>query len=123
MKKIIESSELPENENVFLKKTFGEWVTVFPGKDIKTGKRIWKNQLFGGWNNLFNLTMYLLIIGLLMFGFWTQVEQYRDRVENPELYCSIPNEVIFADEVDLRLAPDHLEELAIDFIKEGGDLE
>jgi len=91
MVNIIKARDLPEGENVYLKKGFtGEWRTVRPYKR-EDGSRDWFAIFFGSKENLF----YLIIIGLisigLYFGILDLINSYSAVAENPCAYCSLPN--------------------------------
>lgn len=86
MEKIIEVSELPKDEKIYVKKDSFGWRIVNP---IRTpdGKINVINLLFGGWRNL----MFLILILLLVLGFFYiyhhDTAEMMRVVENPCSYC------------------------------------
>jgi hypothetical protein len=65
--KIIEASELPENEKVYLKKDWLGWRVVAPVKN-EDGSWNWFNIVFGGKKNLFVLIILFLLAVLAFFA-------------------------------------------------------
>lgn len=86
MSKIIEASELPENEKVYLKKDWFGWRVVEPYKD-ENGKTNWKRFLFGTKKTLITLIIYLLIAVMLYVGIKQLIAGYADIANNPCKYC------------------------------------
>ena len=85
MSKIIESSELPEHEKVFLKKDSFGWRVVNPF--VIDDKKQWMNIIFGGKRNLFILIAVLVVLLLLYIGVSELIESYKIIADNPCLYC------------------------------------
>ena len=81
--KVIESSELPEGEKVFLKKSFDGWRVVYP---IKNEDRTinWFNLCTGGswWNVLKTLFILSVILGV-SWSYAHDTKQCRELVGNP----------------------------------------
>jgi len=73
-KRIIEASELPEQDNVFLKKDFLGWRIVNPIKN-EDGSWNWVNLLFGGWRNLINLIILLIVISISVYFYKHDISQ------------------------------------------------
>ena len=88
MGKIIEASELPNDEKVYLKKDFIGWRVVEPWRNPETGKINWFNFIFGGKRALFILVFILIVGGLLYFGFNEQLQNAKLIIENPCDYCN-----------------------------------
>ena len=85
---IVEASEIPEEEKVYLKKDWFGWRVVEPWKDPINGKINWMNLLGLNKSNI----VFLIVITLLSLGFWLGVNeliaQYKLIADNPCLYCS-----------------------------------
>lgn len=61
-KKIIEASELPNNEKIYLRKSFDGWRVVYPLRN-EDGSINWFNTLTGGnWWKLIVLTIIVLVV-------------------------------------------------------------
>lgn len=87
MKNIIESSQLPEGEKVYLKKDWTGWRVVEPIKDEK-GKFLWKRILLGTRKEraFLGFIIFLALISYLAFD--EQVANYNLVVNNPCAYCN-----------------------------------
>lgn len=85
---IIEASQLPEGEKVYLKKDYLGWRVVEPWKDPETKKINWFNFVFSGKKGL----VFLLVILILCGGFYVGVNEliadYKLIADNPCDYCS-----------------------------------
>jgi hypothetical protein len=66
-KKIIEASELPENEKIYLRKDWLGWRVVAPVKN-EDGSWNWFNLIFGGKKNLVSLGFLFLLAVLAFFA-------------------------------------------------------
>ena len=86
MNKVIEASQLPETEKVYLKKDWSGWRVVEPYKD-ENGKINWKQFIFGTRKTLITLIIYLLIAVMLYFGIKQLIAGYQDIALNPCKYC------------------------------------
>ena len=64
--KIFEASELPENEKIYLRKTFDQWQVVYPY--TTENKLNWKNILYGG--SWWKLIKWILILGIIILALW-----------------------------------------------------
>ena len=84
--RIIEASELPENEKVYLKKDFMGWRVVEPYKN-PDGSYNWFNLLLGGKRNLFILAFLLVICFLLYFGVKEIIANETIVSQNPCAFC------------------------------------
>lgn len=88
--KIIEASQLPEKDELFLKKDMFGWRVVNPIKD-KDGVINPINLLFGGYRNLVMLVIILCIAMLVLFSYnhdVTNIEaHYKEISENPIAFC------------------------------------
>jgi len=84
--KTIEAHNLPEGEEVYLKKDWTGWRVVEPIVHPTTKKFIWKN--------LFSKKGFLFLIVFIIIGlsFYSDVQrfmkQYNEVLENPCPYCS-----------------------------------
>lgn len=67
-KGIIEASNLPQDEKIYLKKDVFGWRVVEPFVDPVTGKKNWFSIIFGGKKGLFITIITLLISALFYFG-------------------------------------------------------
>lgn len=83
---MIEASELPSNEKVFLKKDFLGWRIVHPIRN-EDGSWNWFNLLFGSKSNLVFLIILLLVGVGLYFGITDLLEVYKEVATNPCDYC------------------------------------
>jgi|ETNvirnome_2_300_1030623.scaffolds.fasta_scaffold06554_7 hypothetical protein len=86
-KKIIEASELPLEEQVYLKKDIFGWRIVNPVKDAE-GNWLWNNFLFGGARNLFMLLLMLIIIFGFIWIYNHDMAEMQEVVEDPCSFCS-----------------------------------
>ena len=86
-KKIIETSELPLGEKVYLKKDFLGWRVVHPIKD-ESGKINWFNLIFGSKSNLLFLIIVALLALALYLGVTELISTYKAIAANPCDYCS-----------------------------------
>lgn len=89
MGNVIEASELPDTEKVYLKKDWitGEWRVVFPLKD-ESGKYIWSRVLFGSKSNLFLIIVLLLFASIMFFGISELISNYKQVADNPCKFCT-----------------------------------
>jgi hypothetical protein len=91
MSKIIEASQLPEGDKVYLKKDFLGWRIVHPWRDENYSIN-WINVLIGGWRNL--VTLIILVSFLLWIQYDTnnQISDYKDYCEtiskDPIKFCT-----------------------------------
>ena len=84
-KKIFRAEELPENEEVFLKKDMFGWRVVEPIIHPTTGKFIWKNFLN---KKGFVLLIFLLILGgFCWLAFNESINNYNIVMNNPCSFC------------------------------------
>jgi hypothetical protein len=85
--KIIESSELPLGEKVYLKKDWLGWRVVNPIVNPETNKVNWFNLICGGKRGL----VFLGIIGILIIGIYFGVNElianYKLIADNPCGFC------------------------------------
>jgi len=89
MVKIIESRDLPEEDEVWMVKGKSGWRIVYPTKHPITGKRNWANTLYGGRKNLNTLIIYVLLALIISYGVSELIESYKDVAENPCRYCRL----------------------------------
>lgn len=85
MKKILEASELPENDKVYLiKDTFGYKIVKPIKKELTKPYSFnnihWPNLLFGGWRNL---AILLFILAIIMYHF----HEDKLNLENARIDC------------------------------------
>lgn len=85
MKNIIEASQLPEQDKVYLKKDLFGWRTVEPHKI--DGKIQWMNILFGGKRGLATLIFLMIVVGLLYIGVTDLISSYQTIATNPCDFC------------------------------------
>lgn len=85
MKNIIEASEIPEGEKVYLKKDFLGWRVIEPVIDPETNKILWKN-LFSK-RGIAMLIFILVVLGLGYLGFQEQINNYKLVMDNPCQFC------------------------------------
>lgn len=86
MGKIIEASDLPIGEKVYLRKDFMGWRTVDPWK-TPDGKINWFNFLLGGKRNLFILVVIMVVFGLVYLGILEYTSNLRLIAEEPCAFC------------------------------------
>lgn len=84
--RIIEASELPEGEKIYLKRDLFGYRIVYPIKN-EDGKINMVNLLFGGWRNLFFLVLFLLLITGFIYTYQHDTQEMQKVVENPCKYC------------------------------------
>jgi hypothetical protein len=84
---IIEASNLPENEKVYLKKDWLGWRVVEPVKN-PDGSWNWFNLIIGGKKNLFVLVFLFLLSLLLFLAFKESIMNYKEVLSNPCGYCA-----------------------------------
>lgn len=83
---IIKAEELPENEQIYLKKGwFNEWKVVHPIKI--DGKMNWFNFIFGSKTNMLFLVFILVLSALGYFGVNELISNYKTIAANPCDYC------------------------------------
>lgn len=90
--KIIEASELPSEEKVYLKKDFLGWrVVSSPLEKFEPSfawlKRNWFTIIFGTKSNLAFLIVVLIIGVLLYFGINELIAHYKLIADNPCNFC------------------------------------
>jgi hypothetical protein len=85
--KIIESSELPIGEKIYLKKDWFGWRVVEPWRDPITKKINWFNFLVGGKRNLVNSIIFIIIIGLIFLAYKEQIVAYYTIMKRPCDFC------------------------------------
>lgn len=86
--KIIEASQLPENEKIYLKRDFLGWRVVAPIKN-EDGSWNWFNLITGGKKNLFVLIILLLLVGLIFLAARESIMNYKEVLSNPCAYCKL----------------------------------
>lgn len=82
---IIEASNLPQEEKVYLKKDILGWRVVEPIINPETKKINWSGVF--NKKGMVSLIFILVIIGLLYFGFQEQIKNYKEVMNNPCKYC------------------------------------
>jgi len=88
MNNIIEARNLPEKENIYLRKGMFGYRVVYPNQN-ENGSINWINLLIGGWGNLFKLLFVLFIIFCFIFGTMEMISSCKDMAKNPCKYISI----------------------------------
>lgn len=90
-KKIIEVSELPEGEKIYMKKDFLGYRIVHPINDPETGKIIWINLLVGGWRNLITLLVLVSFLIWIQWDMHNKLQEYVDKcdmaMKEPVQFC------------------------------------
>lgn len=81
MANIIEASDLPEGEKIYLKKDYFGWRIVNPLRN-PDGTWNWVNMIFGGWRNFASLIAILALIGIFMWVYNHDVTAVRAYYEN-----------------------------------------
>jgi len=92
-KDIIESSELPLDCNLYLKKdnlSSSGYRQVYPIKD-NNGNWLWKNIFFQGSNNFFWMIFFILMIFGFIFAYNHDTAEMQKVVSNPCDYCDCFN--------------------------------
>lgn len=86
-KKIIEASELPEGEKVYLKKDSSGWRVVEPIRD-EQGKFKWKRFMLGTKRErrFMYFIIFLAIVSYLAFD--EQLNNYKRVMDNPCAFCN-----------------------------------
>jgi len=87
MGKIIEASELPEGDKVYLKKDFLGWRVVEPWR-TPDGKLKLFNVLFGGKRGLLFLIIVMIISGLFYLGIDELIANYKIIADSPCNFCN-----------------------------------
>ena len=87
MSEIKKAGELPEGENVYLKKDVFGWRVVSPWKN-EDGTINWFNLLTGGKRNLFLLLFLLLLAGMFYLGVKELISNYQLVANNPCQFCT-----------------------------------
>ena len=83
---MIEASDLPESDKVFLKKDFLGYRVVLPIKN-SDGSVNWFNLLLGGRRGIFMLILVLLLSGMFYLGVKELIGNYQTVAENPCNFC------------------------------------
>lgn len=107
MGKIYSIEEIPEGENIYLKKDFFGWRVVEPIKDPKTGNVNKFNLITGGKRSLAVNIIYIVIALLIYAGVNELIDGYKDVAANPCNYCKVAqalNEQV-ADSLRLSRTP------------------
>jgi hypothetical protein len=86
MSEIIEAADLPESEEVYLKKDWLGWRVVDPLR--KDGVVDWKKFIIGSKRTWFQLAIYILILLLLYLGIKELIANYQEIAANPCNYCN-----------------------------------
>ena len=88
---MIEASEIPEEEKVYLKKDWMGWRVVHPLEKFEWSKewlkRNWILLLFGSKSNMIFLGVVLLLGLGLYFGVNELISNYKAIADNPCLFC------------------------------------
>ena len=87
MNSVIEASQLPEGEKVYLKKDFMGWRVIEPWKDPETGKINWFNLLTGGKKNLYILIGITIILIFIVLAVREQITNFNTVMSNPCAFC------------------------------------
>ena len=84
---VIEVSQLPETDKVYLKKDWFGYRVVEPIKDPISGKINWFNLICGGKKGLVFLLFLLLLIGTFYLGVNELISNYKLIADNPCNFC------------------------------------
>lgn len=94
-KEMIESKDLPADENIYMKKSMGHWRVVYPINN-EDGSINWKNMITGGsWLRFFAVIIIILIILGVAYEYTTNIkisEKMRGDLcygMNKYLYCPL----------------------------------
>lgn len=77
---IIEASQLPSNEKVYLRKDWLGWRVVEPNTK-------WYHWILGGKKNIFILIVILIVAAILYIGFSEVIDAYKTIADNPCNFC------------------------------------
>ena len=86
MGKIIRAEDLPEGENVYLRKDFLGWRVVEPLKN-ENGKINWFNTLVGGKKGIAFLIVILILSGAFYLGVSELISNYKQVADHPCNFC------------------------------------
>jgi hypothetical protein len=87
MEKVVEASQLPEGERVYLRKNkLLGWKVVEPPIDENDNIK-WLSLLFGSKSNIIFLVIVIVIAGMLYYGFADVLKSCQAMASNPCLYC------------------------------------
>lgn len=91
MKKgIIEASELPNNEKIWMKKSMGEWKVVYPITN-EDGSINWFNLITGGsWIKLLIVIVIVLMIIGVFYEYTTNLNFCNQLINNINNQTNIP---------------------------------
>jgi len=88
--RFIKAEDLPQGEEVFLKKSLGSWVVVHPLKK-SDGSWNWFNLIVGSWNNLLMILFIIFMLSSQLFLFNQEVRvienNYMKIASNPITWC------------------------------------
>lgn len=87
MGKIIEASELPSEEKVYLKKDILGWRVVEPWKNPETEKINWFILITGGKKSLLITAIIFICILIIYNGQQELVSNYKKIADDPCLFC------------------------------------
>ena len=110
MKNIIESSELPEGEKVYLKKDYFGWRIVNPIKN-EDGSYNYVNLIFGGKRNFALLVLVMALIFIFFMAYnevGSAVEEYSN---NACKYCELQKQ----STVNWLMTPNSINKTTFDF--------
>lgn len=85
---MIKAEDLPENENVYLKKDMFGYRVVQPIKN-EDGTTNWINLLVGGWENFWLLMFIILVILSFLYGVKEMMADCNDMAKNPCKYFNL----------------------------------
>lgn len=73
-------------------KMYGDWTRIYPPID-ENGKVSWINTIFGGKKNLIKLTLILILVAIILYGYYEIFSQYNGLREicEPFLNLTITN--------------------------------
>ena len=91
MGQIIEASQLPQTDKVYLKKDFLGYRIVHPWSNPETGKLNWFNICTGGWRNLITIAVVVLFLLWVLYDTNNQIKEYKEYCEpiskDPVKFC------------------------------------
>jgi len=101
-KNIIKAEDLPEKEDIYLKRDWAGYRIVHPTRNAD-GSINWLNLLVGGRRNLVFLIVVLLCIGFLLYAYEHDIAAMRDVVESPCSYCEGSQDYVGVDLSEVKI--------------------
>ena len=89
---IIEASQLPSEEKVYLKKDWFGWRVVHPIRNEDSSLN-WFNFIFGSKSNLAFLIIIILLAGVFYLGINELIDNYKLIADEPCKFCKDCHEI------------------------------